>query len=231
MLSKEDSARSVDPTIVFAEAVPNDSIATENDGGNPGQVSAEAVIFVEHAEPIDVVVEDANPTDAPDTLEDPEDPETRELMPMEVSVSNETSSIDRSDQGDYNLLFLCCCDYRVAVVGINAAFLTILVLVDIFPQAIDQILLPIAITFVICGIYGAIFFKRWGVNIAAFYYALHMVFVILENIVDHKPYRALIRICIFSGILYAHLNMSKLMTAGIMTKQNYPNIACPETWC
>ena len=218
-----------DPTIVFAEPIPNHAAAdvslddTAEDPEQQRMYSGEDVIFVESAEAVDVVVvvENANPADAFSTVEDLE---TQRLISDDVIDA--TLTIDSPSKGDRSLSVFSCCDSRVAVIWINGAFLTILVLVDVFPQSIDEVLLPIAMAFVVCGIYGSMFFKRWAVNVAVCYYVLFMVGVIVENVVNNKPYRALVRSCLFSGILYAHLNLSKLMMKGIMTPKNYPGIAC-----
>mmetsp|Transcript_20515 Transcript_20515/g.48251 ORF Transcript_20515/g.48251 Transcript_20515/m.48251 type:complete len:241 (+) Transcript_20515:81-803(+) len=236
MFRKQDYYGSIptaeeDPAIVFAEAVPDDAdtdVSMDDVIDDPEEQrlnSVSDVIFVDDAEAMDVlvVVENAVLEDAA-VVSAFEDPETQRLISADIDYG--TPSIDAPAKHDRNLAICACCDSRVAVLWINAAFLTILVLVDVFPISTDEYLLPIAVALMICGIYGSVCLKRWAVLAAACYYAVVMFFVVVENAANDRPYRAVVRFCLFSGILYAHLNLSRLMTAGIMTPQNHPKIAC-----
>lgn len=75
----------------------------------------------------------------------------------------------------------------------------------------------IAIILYICGIYGALNFKRWGIITALSSHAVMMAFGLL--VMDFGS-------VIFYGLfLYPHVFMLRQMSSGIMTDYNYHKIA------
>jgi hypothetical protein len=86
-----------------------------------------------------------------------------------------------------------------------------------FFEVILEVLETINIGLYICGIYGALKFKEWGIITAACAYAFQLVLGIISFDIGN--------IIVTSCFLYPHFFMLKLMRAGIMTEYNYHKFA------
>ena len=80
-----------------------------------------------------------------------------------------------------------------------------------------EIIETISIGLHLCGIYGALTYKQWGVIVAGSLYALQVVVSLFQ--LD------ILGLIIGGLMLYPHVYMVKLMKEGIMTPQNYHRIA------
>jgi len=74
-----------------------------------------------------------------------------------------------------------------------------------------------AIFFGAVGLYGAFKFKQWGIITALCFYSV--AFVLAVFIVDLNS-------CVFYALcMYSHIQMLRLMKAGIMTEENYHTVS------
>jgi len=161
------------------------------------------------------------------------------------------------DSANHHVLcFNYCCDFRRAVIIVNAISIVLKLLVmmgvaifastigknlynveasiddDEIREQLDEIvksgMVPIieaavevietiSIVLHLCGIYGALQFKRWGVITAGVTYAVQLSVGVLSLDFGNVVLSAL--------YLYPHVSMFKLMRDGVMTEYNYPNIA------
>ena len=80
-----------------------------------------------------------------------------------------------------------------------------------------EILETVSIGLHLCGIYGALVYKQWGVIVAGSLYALQVVVALFH--LD------IVSLVIGGMMLYPHVYMVKLMKEGIMTPHNYHRIA------
>lgn len=88
-----------------------------------------------------------------------------------------------------------------------------MIVLEIFVEVIEFC----AIVFGAIGLYGALKFKSWAIITAVSFYAFALICTIfIVDVVDAIFYI----IC-----LYAHFSMLRLMRAGIMTDENYHNVA------
>jgi hypothetical protein len=84
-------------------------------------------------------------------------------------------------------------------------------------EAVVEIFGIISIALHLCGIYGALKFKQWGIITAGSTFALSFLFGLLSMDIGAM---------IFAGLgLYPHYFMYQLMKEGIMTDYNYHKIA------
>ena len=157
--------------------------------------------------------------------------------------------------GKSHLVFGCCCDSRRAVIRMNWISVKIdLILGILFLKEVDvidkdsimnalddddgalkdmddetfhnvmvvavgmlEIIMLCGIIFHSIGLYGAIKFKRWAVTIAALSYAL----LFITGVFTFNVFPAII-----GGLfLYPHVVFLDEMKKGIMTEENYPNVA------
>lgn len=154
------------------------------------------------------------------------------------------------------LCFNYCCDFRRAVIIVNAISIVLKLLlmmgVAIFAsylgknldtveasidddetreqldqmaksggvaiiEAVVEVIEAISIALHLCGIYGALQFKRWGVITAGVTYAVQLSLGVVS--LDFG------NVVVSSLFLYPHVCMFKLMKDGVMTEYNYHNIA------
>lgn len=154
------------------------------------------------------------------------------------------------------LCFNYCCDFRRAVIIVNAISIILKLLVmmgvaifasyigknlDVIEDSMDddenrdqldeiaksggiamieatvEVIETISIALHLCGIYGALQFKRWGVITAGVTYALQFAVGVVSMDFGNMIVSAL--------FLYPHVFMFKLMRDGVMTEYNYHNIA------
>lgn len=69
----------------------------------------------------------------------------------------------------------------------------------------------------LCGIYGALMYKQWGVIVAGSLYALQVMVATFQG--------HFLVLLIGGMMLYPHIYMIKLMQEGIMTPHNYHRVA------
>jgi len=135
----------------------------------------------------------------------------------------------------------CCCDCRRACLVINLISIVINMMILLFvvvgemPMMVDNIpvtnpqtLVPywfkvellLSIVMHGCGMYGAIYFKPWGIILAGAAYAFDIVVALSGNCITCNT------TLIFSGcFLYPHLMFVYEMNKGIMNDYNYHQIA------
>jgi hypothetical protein len=150
--------------------------------------------------------------------------------------------------GYHTKCFGLCCDFRKAVLVVNAIAIVIRIVQmagvvyiaymvdslnnfddDAFATSGDTDLavaflaifeIAIGLCLNCIAIYGALKFKRWAIITGLIYYSCGLLRSLLFT--GYVDVLSLILNVLF---LYPHFYMFRLMSAGIMTKSNYPNIA------
>ena len=89
-------------------------------------------------------------------------------------------------------------------------------------EIITLIIGSIPIALYACGIYGGIYYKRWGIITAAVAHTLNMLVSVYEFVALKIPNVGFI----YSGFfLYPHYFMLKQMNSGLLSPQNYHKVA------
>ena len=131
-----------------------------------------------------------------------------------------------------NLCCFCCCDYRRAVMVIDALVLVFVVLIFYLSSngspEISRLDAGIAgIAFLTAGIYGAKTYRPWGVVLAAIPHSISTLYFSYCTLVVPGAWKfPSATFAIPSAYcLYAHHKLLQLMKQGIITPENYPNVS------
>ena len=158
---------------------------------------------------------------------------------MSIAVAEE---VDESILHRKELFCGCCCDYRLAVIVINAIFVFVLTLVMVADKRVNMRncdLLFFGFAYVAlnaAGFYGALRYQRWGVMLGGMAQVLGIVadsYILVSTLVNNGsklefttgPWGRLNRLVMDFVFLHAHATLLRLMNEGVMTPRNYPNVA------
>ena len=148
-------------------------------------------------------------------------------------ASSNDGSFSAINRGDYGSNLCCgyCCDVRRVVFMINAIqalFGVFLLVICMFGDGTtvgqDQLFMTyfgmvVAIAFPVCGIHGALRFKRLGIIVASIPYAFSVFvggLVILLNGADSVYFLPfLVLSCLHAYFLYVHIRLLKLLHVGM----------------
>jgi len=162
--------------------------------------------------------------------------------------SGTTADRDRGNTADIvpspHICCYCCCDCRRAClvinllsIGVNMISLIVvgvanLVMKDdpmtLVPKGYTVLVLLLPIGMYGCGVYGAIYFKPWGIMVAGAAYAVNIVFVLSGICITCNT-----TLIISLFFVYPHILFVREMNKGIMNDYNYHQIAfccCGPIW-
>lgn len=92
--------------------------------------------------------------------------------------------------------------------------------ITLVPQGYTELVLLLPLGMYGCGVYGAIYFKPWGIMVAGAAYAVNIVFVLSDFCITCNT-----TLIVSMFFMYPHILFVREMKRGIMNDYNYHQIA------